>query len=239
MMPHGKLITSEKSREGMDAGLILYRLSRKDSLHIPIIILTDLLITSRLESHQRDDPELRGSQQEPLRKRGLGAYFGSPHPRGISFGNKSTGTLRTHRKDTLRRKTSCQRLIFEVEDWIEATDMNDLPRLPEGSAFALASRAALLYSPAEIAARRDRERRYKSATRYNFRDGPKDPRPNQGPQVVLKADNSHDLILKTPNFAERQRTRSPSSTQISASLRQNDFFNLDPLLTPASPSWYL
>jgi hypothetical protein len=43
------------------------------------------------------------------------------------------------------------------------------------------------FSAAEIAARRDRERRYEAATRYPFRDRSKDPRPNQGPQVDLQA----------------------------------------------------
>jgi hypothetical protein len=43
------------------------------------------------------------------------------------------------------------------------------------------------FSAAEIAARRDRERRYKAATRYHFRERSKDPRPNQGPKVDLKA----------------------------------------------------
>ena len=44
-----------------------------------------------------------------------------------------------------------------------------------------------VFSPAEIAARRDRERRYKAATRYHFRDRSKDLRPNQGPRIDLEA----------------------------------------------------
>jgi hypothetical protein len=44
-----------------------------------------------------------------------------------------------------------------------------------------------VFSAAEIAARRDRERRYQKATNYHFRDRSKDPRPDQGPQFDLKA----------------------------------------------------
>jgi hypothetical protein len=44
-----------------------------------------------------------------------------------------------------------------------------------------------VFSPAEIAARRDRERRYKAAADYHFRDRSKDPRPDHGPISGLKA----------------------------------------------------
>jgi hypothetical protein len=44
-----------------------------------------------------------------------------------------------------------------------------------------------VFSAAEIAARRDRERRYTKATNYHFRDRSKDPKPNQGPPIDLKA----------------------------------------------------
>jgi hypothetical protein len=43
------------------------------------------------------------------------------------------------------------------------------------------------FSADEIALRRDREKRYRAATRYHYRDRSKDPKPDQGPIIDLKA----------------------------------------------------
>jgi hypothetical protein len=43
------------------------------------------------------------------------------------------------------------------------------------------------FSASEIARRRDRDRRYKAARNYHFRDRSKDPRPDFGPMIDLRA----------------------------------------------------
>ena len=44
-----------------------------------------------------------------------------------------------------------------------------------------------VFSTPEIARRRDRDRRYKMAYNYHFRDKSKDPRPDFGPIIDLQA----------------------------------------------------
>ena len=44
-----------------------------------------------------------------------------------------------------------------------------------------------VFSNPEIAHRRDRDRRYKKAWNYHFRDKSKDPRPDFGPIIDLQA----------------------------------------------------
>jgi hypothetical protein len=44
-----------------------------------------------------------------------------------------------------------------------------------------------VFSNTEIARRRDRDRRYKKACNYHFRDRSKDPKPNFGPNIDRQA----------------------------------------------------
>ena len=76
-----------------------------------------------------------------------------------------------------------------------------------------------VFSAPEIARRRDRDRRYKRATNYHFRDRSKDPGPISVPSSISKPHKPHDRILKTSNSRNDNvpQAKSVQTPRISAS----------------------
>jgi hypothetical protein len=85
------------------------------------------------------------------------------------------------------RKEAREKALNQAALFVEHAEGKGKEYEPGQDFEPASAHGGFVFSPAEIAARRGRERRYEAATRYHFRDRSKDPRPDLGPIIDLNA----------------------------------------------------
>ena len=97
------------------------------------------------------------------------------------------------------RKEACEKAMNQAEIFVEHAESKGEIYDPGEDFQPPSDHGGFVFSNPEIARRRDRDRRYKKAWNYHFRDKSKDPRPDFGPTLISKPPKPHDGILKTLN----------------------------------------
>jgi hypothetical protein len=85
------------------------------------------------------------------------------------------------------RKEAREKALNQAAIFVEHAESKGQVYDPGEDFQPASAHGGFVFSAPEIARRRDRDRRYKRATNYHFRDKSKDPRPDLGPIVDLKA----------------------------------------------------
>jgi hypothetical protein len=85
------------------------------------------------------------------------------------------------------RKEAREKAVNQAEIFVEHAESNGEVYDPGEDFLPASAHGGFDFSDSEIARRRDRDRRYKAARNYHFRDRSKDPNPDFGPIVDLKA----------------------------------------------------
>jgi hypothetical protein len=85
------------------------------------------------------------------------------------------------------RKEAREKAMNQAEIFVEHAESKGEVYDPGEDFLPASAHGGFDFSASEIARRRDRERRYRAATRYHFRDRSKDPEPDFGPIIDLQA----------------------------------------------------
>jgi hypothetical protein len=85
------------------------------------------------------------------------------------------------------RKEAREKAVNQAEIFVEHAESKGEVYEPGEDFLPASAYGGFDFSASEIARRRDRDRRYKAARNYHFRDRSKDPRPDFGPIIDLQA----------------------------------------------------
>jgi hypothetical protein len=107
------------------------------------------------------------------------------------YEGRLTSILRKDRADLnalqAARKEAREKAMNQAEIFVEHSESKGEVYEPGEDFLPASAHGGFEFSAPEIARRRDRERRYKAAWNYHFRDRSKDPRPDFGPIIDLQA----------------------------------------------------